>query len=308
MTATQTRPPRVQQRRQVPERTAGWYTRRRAKAAATGRPGWLGYGFLLAVLIGSAFPLYWSYLIGSGDASTISRPEINWIPGGNFIANALAVVNNPGLNFWKAVGNSIIVSTVVATSVVLISTLAGYAFAKLRFRGNKALLVFVIGTMAVPTQLGIVPLFIAMTQWLHIGGSLLAVILPALVSAFGVFWMTQYLTQVLPDELIEAARIDGASMIQTFWHVGLPAARPAAAMLGLFIFIATWTNFFWPFIILDSNNPTLPVALQLLQANYFVDYSIVLAGVVLSTIPLLILFVFAGKQLVSGIMQGAVKG
>jgi cellobiose transport system permease protein len=120
--------------------------------------------------------------------------------------------------------------------------------------------------------------------------------------------MTQYLSQSLPDELIEAARVDGASMIRTFWHVGLPAARPAAAMLALFTFVTTWTNFFWPFIVLDRENPTLPVALSLLQANYFVDYSIVLAGVLLSTIPLIILFIFAGKQLVSGIMQGAVKG
>ena len=130
----------------------------------------------------------------------------------------------------------------------------------------------------------------------------------AVVSAFGVFWMTQYLSQALPYELIEAARVDGASMIRTFWSVALPAARPAAAMLALFIFIATWTNFFWPFIVLDRQNPTLPVALSLLQSNYFVDYSVVMAGVILSTIPLLILFVVAGRHLVSGIMQGAVKG
>jgi len=218
------------------------------------------------------------------------------------------VVNNPSVGFWRALTNSIIVSTVVSFSVVLFSTLAGYAFAKLRFKGSRGMLMFIIATMAVPTQLGIVPLFIAMSQWLHLSGSLLAVILPALVTAFGVFWMTQYLTQALPDELIEAARVDGASMIRTFWHVGLPAARPAAAMLALFTFVATWTNFFWPFIILDSNNPTLPVALSLLQSNYFVDYSIVLAGVLLSTIPLLILFAVAGRQLVSGIMQGAIKG
>jgi cellobiose transport system permease protein len=97
-------------------------------------------------------------------------------------------------------------------------------------------------------------------------------------------------------------------MIKTFWYIGFPAARPAAAMLGLFTFIATWTNFFWPFIVLDVNNPTLPVALAQLQANYFVDYSIVLAGVLVATVPLLLLFVAAGRQLVSGIMQGAVKG
>ena len=112
----------------------------------------------------------------------------------------------------------------------------------------------------------------------------------------------------LTPELIEASRVDGASTLRTFWSIALPAARPGAAMLGLFTFIATWTNFFWPFIILDPGNPTLPVALQQLQAAYFVDYSLVLNGVVLMALPLIVLFVFAGKQLVSGIMQGAVKG
>jgi cellobiose transport system permease protein len=287
---------------------AGWRTRRRAKAAATNKPGVLGYAFLVIVILSALFPLYWSLLIGSGDSSTLNRQDIDWLPGGNFFKNAAAVVNNPSVGFWRALTNSIIVSTVVSFSVVLFSTLAGYAFAKLEFKGSRGMLLFIIATMAVPTQLGIVPLFIAMSQWFHLSGSLLAVIIPGLVTAFGVFWMTQYLTQTLPDELIEAARVDGASMIRTFWHVGLPAARPAAAMLALFTFVATWTTFFWPFIILDSNNPTLPVALSLLQSNFFIDYSIVLAGVLLSTIPLLILFVVAGKQLVSGIMQGAVKG
>lgn len=286
----------------------GWLSRRKAKSAATNKPGIIGYAFLVIVVLLALFPLYWSLLIGSGDSTTINKQDIDWLPGGNFLKNAAAVVDNPSVGFWKALTNSIIVSTVVAFSVVLFSTLAGYAFAKLKFRGSRGMLMFIIATMAVPTQLGIVPLFIAMSQWLHLSGSLLAVILPALVTAFGVFWMTQYLSQALPDELIEAARVDGASMIRTFWHVALPAARPAAAMLALFTFVATWTNFFWPFIILDSDNPTLPVALSLLQSNYFIDYSIVLAGVLLSTIPLLILFAVAGKQLVSGIMQGAIKG
>jgi len=288
--------------------TPSWFTRNRARSAATNKPGLFGYAFLVIVILLALFPLYWSLLVGSGDSSTINKQTIDWLPGGNFFKNAASVLENPSVGFWKALGNSIIVSTVVAFSVVLFSTLAGYAFAKLKFRGSRGMLLFIIATMAVPTQLGIVPLFIAMSQWLHLSGSLLAVILPSVVTAFGVFWMTQYLSQALPDELIEAARVDGATMIRTFWHVALPAARPAAAMLALFTFVATWTNFFWPFIILDSNNPTLPVALSLLQSNYFIDYSIVLAGVLLSTIPLLILFAVAGRQLVSGIMQGAIKG
>lgn len=280
---------------------------RRARARINRRPGFLVYGFLSAVLLGAAFPLYWTILIGSGNAYTINDPNMSWIPGGNFLVNAATVINNDSVHFWKAIGNSIIVSTVVSASVVFFSTLAGYSFAKLRFKGKQWMLVFVIATMAVPTQLGVVPLFIVMAQ-LGWAGSIGAVIVPALVTAFGVFWMTQYISQALPDELVEAGRVDGANMFQTFWFIGLPSARPAAAMLALFTFIATWTNFFWPFIVLDRQNPTLPVALQLLQGSYFVDYSVVLAGVLLATLPLIVLFVFTGKHLVAGIMQGAVKG
>jgi len=272
---------------------------RRTQASRT------AYVVLVVVLLASAFPLWWSYVIGSKDSAAIVQDPYSLVPGGHFLQNASTVITT--IPFWKALGNSILVSTTVALLVVLFSAMAGFAFAKLRFRGRNGLLVFVIATMAVPTQLGIVPLFIVMSKlgWI---GSLWAVILPSAVSAFGVFWMTQYLSEALPDELIEAARVDGASTLRTFWSVALPAARPGAAMLGLFTFIATWTNFFWPFIILDPGNPTLPVALQQLQAAYFVDYSLVLNGVVLMALPLIVLFVFAGKQLVSGIMQGAVKG
>ncbi|TMG29830.1 MAG: carbohydrate ABC transporter permease [Chloroflexi bacterium] len=283
------------------------FHRRRAEARIAQRPGALVYGFLTLILVAAVFPFYWSFLIGSGDAGTLSDTSMSWIPGANFIANARSVVDNESVNFWRALGNSIIVSTVVSASVVFFATLAGFAFAKGRFAGQRGLLVFVIGTMCVPTQLSVVPLFIAMSAfgWT---GTLGAVIVPGLVTAFGVFWMTQYIAQALPDELVEAGRIDGASMFQTFWRIALPAARPAAAMLGLFTFIMSWTNFFWPFIVLNQTNPTLPVALATLQANYFVDYSIVLAGVLLATVPLLLLFIAAGRQLVEGIMRGAVKG
>ena len=271
------------------------------------RPGFWVYAGLAVVLVASLFPLYFSFLIGSGDSTTLRDPARSWIPGGNFIANALSVMNDPAVNFWLALWNSLWSSTVIAVSVVVFSTLAGWAFAKLRFRGGKVLLSFVVATMAVPQQLGVVPLYILFSEigWT---GQIGAIVVPALTSAFGVFWMTQYLRQAVPDELIEAARMDGASMIRTFWTVGVTAARPAAAMLFLFTFVTAWNNFFWPFIVLDRQNPTLPVALSLLQSNYFVDYSIVLAGVVLATLPLLLLFAVAGKQLVSGIMAGAVKG
>lgn len=277
---------------------------RRGRPRGHQRPSWIVYGLLAAVILGSMFPLWWSFLVASHDSQVLSRTSFPILPGGNFWSNAATVVDT--VPFWRATWNSLVVSTITSASVVFFATLAGFAFAKLRFRGSGPLLVFVIATMAVPTQLGVVPLYqvMARLEWV---GTLTAVIVPGLVTAFGVFWMTQYLRGAVPDELIEAARVDGASVIRTFWHVALPAARPAASMLGLFTFVATWTTFFWPFIVLRSGDPTLPVALQQLQAAHFVDYSLVMAGALLATVPLLILFVLAGRQLVAGIMQGAVK-
>lgn len=279
----------------------------RGGAGANRRPGWVTYAILGFVLLVSAYPLYYSFLLGSSDSQTIAQnPVPSLVPAQHFLDNVSRVLGSD-IQFWKALSNSVIVATVTSFSVVVFSTLAGYSFSKLRFRGRRGLLVFVIATMAVPTQLGIVPLFIVMAQ-LGWTGKLVAVIVPGMVTAFGVFWMTQYLEEALPYELVEAARVDGCSMIRTFWHVALPAARPAAAMLALFTFVGSWTSFFWPFIVLGSENPTLPVAVQLLQSSYFKDYSLILAGVTLSTIPLILVFAVAGKQLVSGIMQGAVKG
>lgn len=271
------------------------------------RPGWLTYLLLSVFIVISVAPLHYAFLLASSTAADVAQNPIpSLIPQGHFAENVTRVLD-AGIGFWQALLNSIIVAVVTSVAVIFFSTLAGYSFAKLRFRGRNGLLAFVIGTMAVPTQLGVIPLFIVMSNlgWV---GKLQAVIVPGLVTAFGVFWMTQYLSEALPYELIEAARVDGCSMIRTFWHVALPAARPAAAMLGLFSFVGSWTNFFWPFIVLGSTNPTLPVALQLLQASYFKDLSLIMAGVVLATVPLLLLFVVAGRQLVSGIMQGAVKG
>ncbi len=281
--------------------------RRRGLDQGVRKPGWVTYLLLAIILVISAFPLYYAFLLASTNATYIAQnPMPSLIPQGQLLENILRVLTSD-IKFWQAVGNSVIIAVITSISVIFFSTLAGFSFSKLRFRGRNGLLAFVIGTMAVPTQLGIIPLFIVMAKlgWV---GNVLAVIVPGLVTAFGVFWMTQYLSEALPFELVEAARVDGCSMIRTFWHVALPAARPAAAMLALFTFVASWTNFFWPFVVLGSANPTLPVALQLLQASYFKDMALIMAGVVLATAPLLVVFVFAGRHLVSGIMQGAVKG
>ncbi|NYD67494.1 cellobiose transport system permease protein [Agromyces atrinae] len=281
--------------------------RRRGAMGVAGigsRPGFLTYGLLTAFVIGSAYPLWWSVVVGSGTNATRGE-TLPLLPGGNFFANAAKVLD--AIPFWLALANSLIVSSVITVSVVTFATLAGYAFAKLRFKGRDGLMVFVIATMAIPTQLGIIPLFMVMRE-LGWTGTLGAVIVPTLVTAFGVFFMRQYLVDVIPDELIEAARMDGANQFRTFLTVGLPAARPAMAILGLFTFMMAWTDYLWPLIVLGPTNPTLQTALSQLQSGYYIDYPVVLTGAVLATLPLLVLFVIAGKQLISGIMAGAVKG
>jgi cellobiose transport system permease protein len=140
------------------------------------------------------------------------------------------------------------------------------------------------------------------------GGKLESVIFPTLVGAFGVFFMRQYLLEALPYELIEAAKVDGASNIRIVWSVVLPVARPAMMVLGMLTFVQAWNDFFWPFLALNQENPTVQVALGQLSASYTPDQSIVMAGALISTLPLLLVFVIFGKQIVGGIMSGAVKG
>ncbi|MEU2204118.1 carbohydrate ABC transporter permease [Microbacterium oleivorans] len=290
-----------------PERPRRGGRRRPRESGPAGigsRPGFLTYGLLTAFVVGSVYPMWWSFVVGSGTNATRAE-TLPLTPGGNFLANAMKVLD--AIPFWVALGNSVLISSIITVSVVSFSTLAGYAFAKLRFKGRDGLMVFVVATMAIPTQLGIIPLFMLMRE-LGWTGSIGAVIIPTLVTAFGVFFMRQYLVDVIPDELIEAARVDGAGQFRTFLTVGVPAARPAMAILGLFTFMTAWTDFLWPLLVLKPQSPTLQTALSQLQSGYYVDYSIVLTGAILATLPLLVLFVVAGKQLISGIMAGAVKG
>ncbi len=214
----------------------------------------------------------------------------------------------PRGNFTLALINSSIVSSVVTAAVVLTSTMAGFAFAKLSFRGSRGLLAFIVATMLIPTQLGIIPLYIMVTQWFHWAGSLKAVIAPGLVSAFGVFFMTQYLRQALPTELVDAARVDGASIWRIYRSIVLPIARPAAAVLGLLTFVATWNDLFWPLVVLNTENPTVQVAISSLSSGIEVDYALTLTGAVVGTFPILIVFLAFGRQIIGGIMNGAVKG
>jgi cellobiose transport system permease protein len=284
--------------------------RRRAVSRRLGNAGPGTYLFLLLVAAGSMFPLYWSLVVASHDNSAIGAYPPVVTPGPHLWSNIhrLFTAGIVNVDFWKALINSMIVASVVTFTVVLFCALAGFAFAKLEFRGRKWLMLTVVATMLVPVQLGVIPLYIEM---IHFGwtNKLEAVIAPNVVSAFGVFLMRQYIVAAVPTELIDSARVDGCHTARVFWHVVLPAVRPAAAVLGLLTFMNTWNDFFWPLIVLTPRNPTVQVAVSTLAgSNYIPDYALILTGTFISILPLLAIFLVLGKQIIGGIMQGAVKG
>jgi cellobiose transport system permease protein len=283
-------------------------TRRSRVRPGAGRQlhgGPLAYAVLFLFTIGSLFPLVWTAIAASRTNTRIAQtPPPFWF-GGNLFKNLGTAWTDANLGL--ALLNTTVVAGTIAFGTVLFSTIAGFAFAKLRFRLKNFLLMLTIATMMVPPQLSIVPLFMVVAK-LNWTDHLQAVILPTLVSAFGVFFMRQYLTQALPTKLIEAARVDGASSLRVLWHVVFPAARPAMAVLGMLTFVQAWNDFLWPIIALSQDNPTVQVALTSLGRGYIPDQSVIMAGALLGTLPLLLVFTVFGKQIVGGIMQGAVKG
>ncbi|MCC9154744.1 carbohydrate ABC transporter permease [Streptomyces parvulus] len=270
------------------------------------KAGPVAYALLAVITAASVFPLYWSVVVASHDDNSVlagSTPPL--VPGGHLVENIRRVFELSA--FWQALGNSFVVAGTTAVSNVLLSSLAGFAFAKLRFRGRNPLLVCVVVTVMVPTQLGIIPLYMLVTD-MGLYGKLSALIVPALVSAVGVFWMRQAVEENIPDELVEAARMDGAGLLRTYWHVVVPGVRTTAAVLAMFTFMFAWNDYFWPLIALPPENGTVQIALNQLAAGYYTDYTLMLAGVVVSVLPVLAAFTLLARRIVSGVMAGAVKG
>jgi cellobiose transport system permease protein len=272
-----------------------------------GYPGWFTYVVLAGAVVLSVFPFYWMFVVASNDNSVVAAVPPVLIPGTNFVERIQTIVDQ--FPFDRAFLNSFIVAGAVAVSIVVLCPLAGFAFAKMQFRGRNTLFAITVGTMMIPSQLSVVPLFMVMgvLGWID---TLQALIVPSMVTAFGVFWMRQYIAGSVHDEVLAAARVDGASTFQTFRLIVFPMIRPGAAVLGLFAFMDAWNDFLWPQVVLNSpSNFTVQVALRQIERQaYAIDYGVAMAGSLLATLPLLLLFVLLGRQIVSGIMEGAVKG
>jgi multiple sugar transport system permease protein len=204
--------------------------------------------------------------------------------------------------------NTLIVATVSTLSVVFFSTLAGFAFSKYRFRGRELMFLMILATIMIPSEIMIIPWYVGIAKvgWID---SIPGILMPGMLSAFGVFVMRQFIANI-PDELLDAARIDGVSEFGLFWRICLPLSRSAVAVVAIFTFLGQWNDFLWPLIVINSNKmQTLQIGLSRLSSlETGADWGGTMSGAALASIPMLIVFMFFQKQIISGMKLSGLKG
>jgi multiple sugar transport system permease protein len=262
----------------------------------------------LALVLGAAlalFPLFWmvsASVMPTGEASTFP-PRV--LPSRVTFEHYEALFTR--LNLGRYLLNSTLIAFTVTIVSLAVNSMAGYAFAKLRFRGRDRLFRVLGAGLVLPTQVAMLPLFLLMKQ-LGLINSYAGVIIPGLASIFGIFLIRQY-AQSIPDDMLDAARIDGASEMRIYWSVVLPGIVPILATLAIWTFLATWNDFMWPLIVLsDDARYTLPVALANLVGEHVQDTELMMASSVLTILPVLVVFLFLQRYYIQGVMAGSVKG
>ncbi|HEY7589777.1 MAG TPA: carbohydrate ABC transporter permease [Candidatus Limnocylindrales bacterium] len=264
------------------------------------------YAVLLLMSVVTVFPFLWILLTslkGPNDAIFSVPPQ--FIPNDPTLANYGRVLDV--LPVPKFFLNSIVVTVSVTVLNTLIAALAAYPLAKMRFRGREVIFYLLLGTLIVPIQLTYIPSYVLAVRVFDYHDSLPAVILPSLVSAFNVFLLRQAFRGV-PNELLDAARIDGASEWRIWWNVMIPIVRPSLAAVAIFTFVTSWNDFLWPSLMLPTmDNKTLPVGLAALQGMFSSDFRATAAGVTLTVVPILLFFIAVQRFFVRG-LAGAIKG
>jgi cellobiose transport system permease protein len=263
------------------------------------------HALLIIGLLLSVFPFYWMAVMATNATSDIYSVPPKLFFGGKLLLNLSHALQN--MDFLTDFTNTLIIACTTTILVLFFCSLAGFTFAKFEFPGKNILFTILLGTLLLPSAGGVVALFVIMAD-LHWIGTLLPVIVPSMVSAFGIFWLRQISLSSIPNELVDAARVDGANHFRQYWHVALPPLRPALGFLGILTFITAWNDYYWPLIILNNSKLyTIQLGLNLLNGIYGSDYSMVMAATVLSTIPLLIVFFIGARQFISNISAGAIK-
>jgi putative chitobiose transport system permease protein len=266
--------------------------------------GW--YAILIAIAFVTVFPFAWMFLTSiKGPADPITSVPPQFLPSEITFANYERVLN--ALPIPRFFVNSVIVSVTTSLLNVLVSAMAAYPLAKMRFRGGTVIFYALLATLIVPAQLTYIPSFILAVQTFHTYDTLAAVILPGIASAFNIFLMRQAFRGV-PNDLIDAARVDGAGEWRIWWQIMLPLVRPSLAAVAIFTFVTSWNDFLWPSLMLHTKEGlTLPVGLAALQSVFQSDVRSIAAGVTLTVIPILLFFVVVQRYFVRG-LAGAVKG
>lgn len=259
---------------------------------------------LWAVL--SIVPLYWMFIGSFQDslAAAVYKPKMfpdlwSFVPYERFFQKT---------NAWKWLFNSMLVSGVLTVTNVFFASLAGYAFAKLKFPGSNSVFWVLLSTMMIPAQVTLIPLYVLVINVFDMANTYTAIILPSVATVGNIFLMKQYMS-TLPTSLIHAARIDACSEFRIFTHIILPMAKPGLAVLAIFTFVASWNDFFWPFLVTQSSDmQTIQVGLASFRFAESTDYGGMMAGATVAALPMIVLFFSLQKYFLQGITIGAVKG
>ncbi|PZF89485.1 carbohydrate ABC transporter permease [Micromonospora deserti] len=277
----------------------------RGPAPALRRTG--RYAVLVALALVFLTPLVWMLITSLKTYTAAQRIPPTWLPDPVSGYGYEQILNNSANPVLRWFLNSMVAATLHALLVLATASMAAYALARMRFRGRGVIFALIVGTLFIPPASLIIPNFLIVDElnWLD---TLTVVVVPGAASAFGVFFLRQFFLS-LPGEVEEAALLDGASQWQIFWKVVLPLSKPALATLAVLSFLTNWNDFLWPIYVLFSPEMlTLPPGLGLLQGAYVTDYPVIMAGAVLASVPVLILFVLAQRHIIQGVSRSGLKG
>ncbi|MDE0673404.1 MAG: carbohydrate ABC transporter permease [Caldilineaceae bacterium] len=279
-------------------------------APANGRTQWLGKGIgLLVLLIGGVWmllPLGWMLSASLMPLSEVIKvPPVWFAPTKYTVGNFSEVWFNIG--FWRFSLNSAFVALTITTCQLLTSTMAGFAFARYEFPGRTVIFIVILSTLMIPFQVIMIPLFIMMAR-MGLVNTYWGMIVPAIVTPFGIFLMRQFMLSV-PKSLLEAARIDGAAEPYIYARIMLPLSKPAIAALTIFTFLSAWDDFLWPLIIINSKQKwTLPIAMSRFTEQYISQTHLQMAGAAVMFLPVLIVFLLMQRNFIEGVAMTGLKG
>jgi multiple sugar transport system permease protein len=260
---------------------------------------------VLAFVVG--FPIYWMLVVSITPPNEIYRWPLQFWPDTPTLGNYHEVFTRQDLQIGRWFINSVIVSVAITIVSLFVSSLAAYAFARLEFPGRNAILIGILFTLMVPTQVTLIPIFLLIRSlgWLDTYNAL---IWPAAANVFGVFLLRQFFSSI-PTELEEAAIIDGAGRFRIYWQIILPLSKAAMIALMIFIFLAAWNDLFWPLIVLNRlEMRTLPVGLTVLQGTYDQEMGLVMAGAAVASIPVLVFYAIFQRRILQGVMLTGMGG